>query len=74
MVKKELTYRQQKYEAKPNLGTVKIVQKNRRKKNQPEFKPATSRLNTLHLDHSATATFAAHSTLLLVYKWILKLN
>ena len=30
--------------------------------------------NTLRLNHTATATFAAHWTLFLVYKWILKLN
>ena len=31
-------------------------------------------VNTLRLNHSATATFAAHCILFLVYKWILKLN
>ena len=38
------------------------------------IKPGTFSLNTLRLDHADTATFAAHCTLFLVYKWILKLN
>ena len=44
------------------------------KKKLLEFEPGTSSPNTLHLNHSATATFSDHYTLFLVYKWIFKLN